>query len=382
MMVPFVGTPYNIFRMATEHTPAFGFALRSMRDDFAAGGARRDLALAKQAIGTMIWGAAVCLVTNGTVTGYGPREPNQRKAWLREGNKPYSFKIGDTNIEYGRLEPFASVFGIAADAAEIIGLADEKLAVETDKLFPAFLAATAKNYTSKTFLQGISQGLDAAYEANADKMEKFIQNWARSAVPFSSLVRGTEQAISPERKDFDSIADGIRAEIPWLSEDMPRKRDLWARPLTKEITRDDGFLETMFRVTSPIYVSERKDSPIDRELYNLKRGVPMPSKEQVFSGDMGGRGIPVELDTKQYEKLLILMNEIPLDSTGMKLKTSLDHLVKSDDYKSVKNPEDKLKLIRDQLKEARDLAKQRMYETIPEIKQVVDTMQLEAQNAR
>ncbi len=382
MLVPFTGTPYNVFRYATERTPGFGFALKSMREDFEAGGARRDMALAKQAIGTMVWGAAVGMTMAGMVNGYGPRDPNVRKAWLRDGHKPYSFNVGDTVVEYGRLEPFSSVFGVAADASEIVGLADPKLAPETDKIFPAFMASTSQNYMSKTFMQGISQGINAAYEADVNKMEKLMQSVAKTSVPFSSALRGVEQIMSPERKSVDTVMDAIRSEIPGLSDTLPKQRDLWGRTLSKEIEKGESYLQTAYRTISPIYISKRTDSPIDKELYNLKRGLPMPAHDQSFASDMGGKPQPFELNPAQYEKLLIYMNDTPLDSTGSKLKPSLDQLVRSSDYKDLKDKDEKIDMIRDHLREAKIMGLRKLYETDAVIRQTVDILAQDSLNAQ
>ena len=393
MLIPFTGTPYNIFRYTTERTPLFGFALQSMRDDFNAGGARRDLALAKQAIGTMVWGAAAGMVAASgedspvKVYGYGPREPNRRKAWLRDGHKPYSFEFGGTTVEYGRMEPFASIFGIAVDGCEIMGMSSEKLAPETDKIFPAFMAATAQGYLSKTFLAGISGGVKAFYEADANKMQQLINSWGKAAVPFSSAIRGIEQVVSPQRKSVDGLFDAITSEIPGLSDKLPLQRDLWGRTMSKEIEKDESYLQTAIRATSPIYVSMRQDSPIDKELYqNFKEGLPMPRHEQNFLGQFENsphnssiKSIPYEMNPRQYEQFQKFMNETPLPSTDMTLKKSLDHMVKSDEgYKNEKDKDKKFDMIRSKVKEAIKVARAKMYETDADIQEVVDTLQQEA----
>jgi hypothetical protein len=387
MLIPFTGTPYNIFRYTTERTPLFGGMLKSMREDFMAGGARRDLTLAKQAIGTMVWGSAVAMVMASgedspvKIYGYGPREPNRRKAWLRDGHKPYSFEFGNTTVEYGRMEPFASIFGIAVDGSEILGIADPKLAPETDKIFPAFMAATAQGYMSKTFLQGIANGVQAFYEADVNKMQKAINSYGKSAVPFSSAIRGVEQAISPQRKAVDGLFEAIQSEIPYFSDKLPVQVDLWNRPLSKEMEKNESSLQTAVRVVSPIYISKRQDSPIDKELWkNFKEGLPMPQREQHFKGE-GLKSIPYELNNRQYADFIKYMNEEPLQSTDMKLKQSLDYMVKHDEnYKNETDPAEKMKMIRGKINEAVTMARKKMYETDALIRNVVDIRQEELAN--
>jgi hypothetical protein len=279
------------------------------------------------------------------------------------------------------MEPFASIFGIAVDGAEILGIADPKLAPDTDKIFPAFMAATAQGYMSKTFLQGVASGVQAFYEADANKMQKLINNYGKSAVPFSSAIRGVEQAYSPQRKAVDGLFEAIQSEIPYFSDKLPVQVDLWNRPLSKEMEKGESYLQTAARVVSPIYITKRQDSPIDKELWkNFKEGLPMPQREQHFKGE-GLKSIPYELNTRQYADFIKYMNDEPLQSTDMKLKPSLDYMVKNDDnYKNERDPAEKMKMIRGLITEAVTMARKKMYETDAVIKEVVDIRQAELAN--
>ena len=73
------------------------------------------------------------LAAEGMVTGGGPKDKQLRQEMMMTGWQPYSFKIGDTYYSYARIEPLGSLFGMAADAADLIGQLPQK---EAEQLAP------------------------------------------------------------------------------------------------------------------------------------------------------------------------------------------------------------------------------------------------------
>ena len=70
-------------------------------------------------MGTTILGLAGILSSQGMITGGGPKDYELRKVLYRKGWRPYSIKIGDKWVSYGRLEPLSVVIGTLADFIEI-----------------------------------------------------------------------------------------------------------------------------------------------------------------------------------------------------------------------------------------------------------------------
>src|SRR3546814_2542190 len=88
--------------------------VKEWRRDFAAGGARRDLAIAKVMVGSGVGATIAELAAKGIVSGSAPSADNQRRLMLANGWQPYSIKIGDQYYSYRRLDPFAMPFGTAS----------------------------------------------------------------------------------------------------------------------------------------------------------------------------------------------------------------------------------------------------------------------------
>jgi hypothetical protein len=68
-ITPFVKTPANIFNYAVAQRSVFAPLFRSFREDVAAGGSRRQMALARVSTGTAIMLATADLAFNGQITG-------------------------------------------------------------------------------------------------------------------------------------------------------------------------------------------------------------------------------------------------------------------------------------------------------------------------
>ncbi|KKL69872.1 hypothetical protein LCGC14_2110570, partial [marine sediment metagenome] len=117
-VVPFTRTPMNIAKFTLQRTP-FARALPSVRKDLLAGGVRAELAKARMYTGSMMMASVGMLAYAGQVTGGGPTDPGLRRTLMLTGWQPYSIKIPGGWIEYNRLEPLGSIFGMAADFVEI-----------------------------------------------------------------------------------------------------------------------------------------------------------------------------------------------------------------------------------------------------------------------
>lgn len=352
-IVPFVRTPTNIMKYAFERTP-FAFASSKIREDVMAGGARRDLALARVSMGSMLMATATVMAAEGMITGGGPSDSKLQANLRRQGWQPYSIKVGDKYVQYGRLEPLGMLFGMAADMSEISGLAGEELAPEIDSLASAIVMSIGKNVTSKTWLRGVSEAIEAMEDPDRYG-NRYVQNYASSLIPTG--VAQVERSINPEVEAVYSMTDALKKRIPGLSDSMPKRRDLWGEPVTTQVSRGErSWAETAFSAISPIYVSEGKDSPIDKELTRLKLGISMPSRKQEILG------VSMELTPQMLDDYIVLMNKTDLGNGN--LKQTLNELVSNPDYKRMGN-EMKEEYIKKTFTKARLSAKAQLMEKYP-----------------
>ncbi|MBU2177674.1 MAG: hypothetical protein KJ556_21490, partial [Gammaproteobacteria bacterium] len=344
LIVPFIRTPANIVKFMGERTP-LAFASKNIRADIAAGGAKRDLALARISMGSMIMATVASMTTSGLITGGGPDDPTLKNIKRGTGWQPYSMKIGDKYHSYNRLEPIGMLFGVAADTAEIIGQVGEE---DSKALALAGVMAFAKNVTSKTWLRGTSEAIQAL-EDPVRYGERFIQGYAKTLVP-----TGVAQVARFQDPQIRSIYhpggfwyetyNAIKSRVPGWSKTLPPRRNLWAEPIVLE-----GGLGP--DIMSPIYTSTERHSPIDTELVRLKYGARMPETTQKILG------VDIPMTAKEYDEYLIVMNTMRLPQTGRNLKDSLNNMVTKDlRYKAQETDDDKIDMIRRDISTAKKWA--------------------------
>jgi len=77
----------------------------------------------------------------------------ERQELQNIGWQPYSVKVGDKYYSYGRLEPIATIVGMAADFSQI---KDHMTEDEKYNVAAGIYGSIAANLKDKTFLTGLS----------------------------------------------------------------------------------------------------------------------------------------------------------------------------------------------------------------------------------
>jgi len=317
VIMPFVRTPVNIMSYTFERTPLAPLSA-SFREEIAAGGARKDLALGKLIMGSTIMAISADLTLSGHLTGAGPTDRDANNILRATGWQPYSIKVGDTYYAYNRLDPTGALLGLAADMAEIMGQTTD---AEAQQIAAAAALSVAQNMASKTYMSGVVDFMDAFFssstdpEANNYKLNSWLSRMAGSIVP--SSVANIERVMSPEMSATYSMLDKIKSRIPGYSDTLPPRRNIFGEPVVLEggVGPD---------IMSPIYTSTAKDDPIADELVKQQASISMPRR--VINN--------VELDAQQYDKYILLYSG--QDNKGMKgvpLKEALKKLFATPKYK-------------------------------------------------
>ena len=342
VVMPFVRTPVNIMSYTFERTPLAPLS-GAFREEIAAGGARRDLAMGKLIAGSMVMAVSADLVLSGSVTGAGPTNPNMRNIMRATGWQPYSLKVGDKYYAYNRLDPVGALLGLSADVTEIIGQTSE---AEASQLATAAALSVAQNMASKTYMSGVTDFFDAFFGASTDpeaknyKLDRYLQRMASSIIPAS--VANIERTLNPELSATYGYLDRIKSRIPGYSEDLPPRRNIFGEPIVLEggIGPD---------IMSPIYESTVKDDPVADEMVRQQVAVGMPRRQ--IQG--------IELDAQQYDRYVLLYSGI---EAQMSLKKQLRAMFDTRSYKNATDgPEGgKALMIKSVFTAYRDMAQQQM----------------------
>ena len=363
VIVPFLRTPTNIMKWVGERTPLAPMST-AVKAEIAAGGARRDMALAKIATGSMVMALAADYSMSGNITGGGPKNPSMRNMLRETGWQPYSIKVGDNYYAYQRLDPVGAFIGLSADVTEIMGQTNE---ADTLDLVMSAVTATAQNVTSKTYLSGVAEffdmmsGISADPESANKQAQRWIERMAGSVIP--SGVAQLERTLSPELSATQGIIEKIQSRIPGWSDSLPPRRNIFGEPIVLS-----GGLGP--DIMSPIYTSSNKHDPISDEIVAQGTLLRMPLKN--ISG--------VELSTEQYDDYILFysgkdnraMNFIPL-------KDRLDQEMHSNLYMGGSDGPEGLKseVITRVFAAYRNSAKAEMLNKYPEIKNEIDRLKIE-----
>jgi hypothetical protein len=311
VVVPFFKTPANIGLNVVERTPFAPLSSR-FRDEIAAGGIQRDMALAKVTLGSSMLTVFAMLASEGHLTGRGPERKADREAAMRDGWQPYSMKVGDTWYSYSGMEPVSALMAIAADYAEYA-----KHEPDAGKVEEVFLGATYGLYEylkEQPYLQGVADvakliGTNQQGQVDGKKivdgLAKQFGAFAIGGSPMpgtSSIVAGIERLYDPAARDpraspelpmgvrgFVEAFNRYRSRLPYFSEALPEQLNLWGDPVLQ--SRGNPL-----EIVLPTKVSPAQFSEVDDALVRLGSPVGMP--ERKLQG--------VEMDAVQYNRLLTI----------------------------------------------------------------------------
>lgn len=320
-VLPFIRTPTNLFKFAIERSPAAPL-LREWRQDFAAGGARRDIALARAAVGSGLGALFAYMAEQGVITGSAPRDRNKRALMMADGWQPYSVKIGDRFYSYQRLDPFALTIGAAADMATLgDGMSENQKAKGAALVWASILG----NLQNKTWLSGVSD-LAAAMDDPERYGGSFIDRFVGSATVPTGIAQ-IARTIDPTMRETDNTLDYVQSRVPGLSDNLMPKRDVWGRPIQKEggIGPD---------IMSPIWTSTAKADPATWEAIRLDAPINLPD-------DKDGTMSPEQMD--RWRKL-----------SGERSHEWVSELIKLPGYREAEADEQraKIKFIMEKAREA------------------------------
>ena len=267
--VPFVQTPANVAKEMLRLTPAAPI-IGEWRAAIAEGGVARNKAIAEMVVGTAVGTAMFSFASSGSISGSGDPDPRKRAVQMAAGWQPYSVKIGDTWYSYQRLQPVGTLIGMAADMAD----AWEHLTPdESDKIPKILSTAFANAITNQTFLQGITNIINAISDPNRFG-PRFVQGLAGSLVP--GIVAQPAQMMDPYKREVDSVMDAVKNRLPGMSETLRPKRDAYGEP----IPANDRFGEI-----SPITMMKASNDKVRMEAARLGIGVSKaPDHIQLPSG--------------------------------------------------------------------------------------------------
>jgi hypothetical protein len=283
-VITFVRTPANLLKFSAERSPLAPL-LKEWRDDMKAGGARRDLAIARSTLGTGFATMFYEMALNGQITGSAPTDPAKNRYQRADGWQPYSVRIGDEWVSYSRLDPFALQLGVAADLAlKSQGMSEKQL----ENYSMMLVGSIMKQLADKTWLSGVSDFTEATSDVERYGGAYLRRLGASLMVP--NALAQAARTIDPVQRERETFSDELKARIPGLSDDLLPQRDIWGRPVVNEGGIGPDLL-------SPFRFSTIKNDPVNAAMLAVGAREGLPSKQYTEAGRR------VDYTPEQYNRL-------------------------------------------------------------------------------
>jgi hypothetical protein len=337
-LIPFVKTPINIMKDALSYTPA-GFIMKEVVGYTSQGKAitraiPRDVALARATMGLGVVLGLGDLVTSGEITGSYPNDPAERAKWMAAKIPEYSIKIGNNWVSYARLEPVATVVGSTVDGIKAVQDFVKKPSYDekrTKELAIDLVSGVTKNIASKTFLEGISNLLQAAHDPTRYG-EAFVNSFAGLVVP--AIVAAPARYQDPYGRIVTGFGEAVQARIPdfGLGLPIPSRQEL---PIASNLFGGErrNPAQGMAALTG-LQIAPAEQTPLQAEVTRLDfkyspvdknlRGVDLSGEDQAtyqkISSDFADRILNNTIQTAAYQRAKEPMKNFILEDSMRKAR--------------------------------------------------------------
>jgi hypothetical protein len=243
-VVPFLRTPWNLTKEGLSYVPGAGLIIKpgvtktnvtyKVLDGVKIPTFETEVIkmplediAARQVMGLGVVAGLGALYTSGSLTGSMPDDAAERATWQANGIQPFSIKVGDQWISYQRVEPFATVMGLAADTFKMTDRylsGDIQKGKEADELFAASWSLLKGNVLEKTFLQGFADMLTAMESPN--KAGSYFDNLAKRLVPAGANT--IARTVDPYEREAITTMEKMQQRVPFARESLPESYALYS----------------------------------------------------------------------------------------------------------------------------------------------------------
>jgi len=399
--LPFVKSPIWVTSESMQNSMIAPLSSQ-WRKDMAAGGATRELAMAKWAMGSGIMIGAGSYVADGRITGGGPANQNLRAVYLASGWRPYSFVFSDGEwdqefvaflgkmrmdpsigqdgklyVPFRGLDPIAGSLAMVADAVEYARYEDDQ-----DLVAQVVLGAVwgLYNYVGQqpwlTALSSVTGAFSSTIEnpkaSFKAAIESILSGGATYAIEgspagiFSSARGAVARIVDPAAKDVaadpneDMITKAARQAInkyrsktPGLSEDLPDRYDMFGDPEYRDDPSNPGLSSL-----SGIRYQESKQRTSDKIIISL--GLPIQKPKRII--DVGD--VKVKITPEEYQYWLSRIGKVKIGDNNV--QKAIVETANMPGFNSLGKNE-KQETIREVYREFVNLAKEDLLERFPAI---------------
>lgn len=230
-IVPFVSTPLAIIESAVVHRTPLAFLAPEVRADLmgANGNIAQDMAVGRLLMGTLYGVAGAGLASMGLLSGSGPQNSNDAAAWRMAGNQAHSVRVGDLWYQINQLGPLGLWLSMVADGHDVAGAVAQG---DWGAVFGGIQQAFAQNIVDMSSLTGVSDLMQAIQDPDRYGTS-YVSKFLSSFVP--AIVAQAAKSTDPYQRQAQGILESAQARIPFSSQGLPVRRDIWGDPLPQNM---------------------------------------------------------------------------------------------------------------------------------------------------
>jgi len=421
-MFPFSNSLTRIFEMTAASIPGLAVIAPTYWEDKAAGGARKDRAYGRMALGSVMLMGFKQLADQGILNGAGPTDPKHASTLRSRGHLPYSIRLGkseytdkdinslrkilnedeisvaqngDLYISFERLDNFAMIAGMSSDYVDYTRYERDRFnSNELKKLALANMSVVYQFLGNQIWFEQTGRFLSAMQRANDRNKGNIVANYITQSLTFAgqnamlgipvasmfynSLARKFATSWDEEKKTYNAnvmnidttndtevmlhdIVVGMRQNSPLFRGNLVDQYD----NLGRAVYEDEAYVDSWMKHIPGIRMSKERGEKVDRLMEIYHAGVSKP--DQNWDG--------VELSAYQYEMFKKLYgNDVKLPAVNARTGKSkmlnlrgsivneIDNLVYRHDAKVVSEikSEDIQKIIDLEVSKYRKVATQKM----------------------
>ena len=282
---PFVRTGFNSLDLVFKHTPLEAF--RTRYQDIMNGKNLEKYGLTEAtlpqakalmegriAMGSTIMGMATIAAMAGNMTGDYPYTKEDRDAWQMAGIQPYSFKFGNTYVSYKNMEPFNTLFAMAANVVQNGDILGESY---IDNFMKKLVYMTAAVIVDKSMLSGVEDlATLMSGDTSGQNYARVAARFARSHLPFAGLSGQLGSIMDANKKEAQELTELFIKRDAISKSTLPPKYDILSKDRTgKPLVHDAQHpLLRLFNAVSPVPIVIVDGDPIREALVEMRYNLP------------------------------------------------------------------------------------------------------------
>lgn len=288
-VIPFKKTPINVAKTGASYSPlglvkSFTLDVVNLKNGKITANQYIDN-LAKGLTGTGITAVGYALAQAGILSASGD-DDDQKNEYYKEdrGNQPFSVTIGDKTYSLDWLAPTAIPLFIGAELNYNIKNADEEQTTEDilDRISNSIdaMSSAMNPMIEMSMLSGLASTIKSFSQGDTQVFQNLAINAGESYInqffptlggQISKIVDDTERSTTSTKKNafakaVDSTGKQILNKIPFASQLLPAKTDVWGNTLKRD---SNPFYRALQQTTFPWTEKNLKSTNVDNAISDL-----------------------------------------------------------------------------------------------------------------